>query len=164
MRAKASAGRSSKEHRSCDVGDLEKTLTPHASYDDRLFRPPSGLSASVKGSANAAMRRECYFLEMSSWNEHSFRADPRRTAASLSSRLGRILVELMGATPRIIHMRRLSKGTAVICAVVLAHVPLAAQSSIVEPHLAAPTGTFAIGRVTLMCEDKSRLEALDPNH
>src|SRR5215472_7610944 len=80
------------------------------------------------------------------------------------SRARGLFLELVAITPRITNMRRLSRGWALICAVVLPHVPLPAQRSVSGPDLPAPTGPFAIGRVTLLCEDKSRLEPLDPNH
>jgi pimeloyl-ACP methyl ester carboxylesterase len=70
--------------------------------------------------------------------------------------------EPRGATLRSTNMRRLGEGWTLIWALVLAH-ELAAQSSVVGPQLPAPAGPFAIGRVTLMCEDKSRLEPLDPS-
>jgi predicted dienelactone hydrolase len=73
------------------------------------------------------------------------------------------ILEHPGATLRSTNMRRLAKGwTLLICSLVVAHA-LAAQSSVVGPHLPAPDGPFAIGRVTLLCEDKLRIEPLDPN-
>src|SRR5258708_23584035 len=60
-------------------------------------------------------------------------------------------------------MRTRTRGWTLVCAVVLADA-LAAQSSAPVPrHLPAPTGPFGIGRISLMCEDKSRIEPLDPN-
>jgi hypothetical protein len=60
-------------------------------------------------------------------------------------------------------MLRLSKCWTPICLLILANA-LAAQSSAVGAHLPVPDGPFAIGRVTILCEDKSRIEPLDPNH
>ena len=74
------------------------------------------------------------------------------------------ILELLGTTPRIPHMRSLIKGWILIGAVLLAEILPAAQLSVNGPHLPAPTGPFPIGRATLMCEDKSRVEPLDPNH
>jgi predicted dienelactone hydrolase len=47
------------------------------------------------------------------------------------------------------------------CGVVLAHA-LTAQSAL-RPHLPAPTGPFAVGRVSLLLKDESRIEPLDPH-